>query len=197
MASDHEIQSFLRDHMETGKDYTIAEIISQAANAASVEPFRVAKNLCALESRGELTFRNPNRPMSFVGYLKSYDESSSWFWGIVALVVLTISFVYLIPMNNGTMYLRYALGIMFMAFLPGYAVTEALYPSKKDLTFLERSALYVGLSLTFVPLVALLLNYTPLHITLNSMILTLSEMTLVLAILAAVRKFETEVSGRK
>ena len=191
MVSDDQIQSFVMEQVNARSDCSIGQVISETSAKANVDPTRVAKNIYELESSGELEFHNPSSPQSFGEYLKSYNDSSAWFWSVVALVGLTAFSVYLIPTaNSPAIYLRYALGILFMAFLPGFAVTEALYPSKKDLNSLERSALYIGLSLTFVPLVALGLNYTPFRITLDSMLVSLSIFALGLALVAAKRKFE-------
>jgi uncharacterized membrane protein len=46
-------------------------------------------------------------------------------------------------------------------FFPGYVFITALFPEKKELDNLERLALSLGLSIAIVPLIGLLLNYTP------------------------------------
>ncbi len=56
--------------------------------------------------------------------------------------------------------LRVALGLLFILFLPGYALIAALFPSGKEIDWIERVALSFGLSIAVVPLLGLLLNYT-------------------------------------
>ena len=56
--------------------------------------------------------------------------------------------------------LRIALGLLFILFLPGYALIAALFPSGKEIDWIERVALSFGLSIAVVPLLGLLLNYT-------------------------------------
>ena len=57
--------------------------------------------------------------------------------------------------------LRTVLGMAFVLFLPGYTVVAALFPRRADLSGPERLAYSMGLSLALVPLVAMLLNFTP------------------------------------
>jgi len=56
--------------------------------------------------------------------------------------------------------LRVVLGLLFILFLPGYALIAALFPSGKEIDWIERVALSFGLSIAVVPLLGLLLNYT-------------------------------------
>ena len=52
-------------------------------------------------------------------------------------------------------------GLLLVFFLPGYSLLALLYPSRRDVTSLERIALSLGMSLVIVPLIALALNFTP------------------------------------
>jgi len=107
--------------------------------------------------------------------------------GILATTAITI---YTLPQDAPFIYLRYILGSVFVLFLPGYMLIEALYPKPKDLETLERLALSIGLSLALVPLTGLLLNYTPWGIRLNPILISLTLMTGALALVAALRKLE-------
>jgi uncharacterized membrane protein len=80
------------------------------------------------------------------------------------------------------------LGSIFTLYIPGYVLVEALYPYEKDLKPLERVALSIGLSLAIVPLIGLILNYTPYGIRLNPIIASLSIYTIALSLIAAYRK---------
>ncbi|MEM2628158.1 MAG: DUF1616 domain-containing protein, partial [Ignisphaera sp.] len=74
-------------------------------------------------------------------------------------------------------------------FLPGYVTVEALYPREEDLTPLERLALSIGLSLAIVPLIGLVLNYTPWGIRLTPISMALTLYTTVIAMIASYRKY--------
>jgi uncharacterized membrane protein len=84
---------------------------------------------------------------------------------------------------------RIVLGSLFTLFLPGYSLIEALYPKEDDLSPLERLALSIGLSLALVPLVGLLLNYSPWGIRLDPTMAALTTLTLALLLVSAHRKF--------
>ena len=78
---------------------------------------------------------------------------------------------------------------MLVLFFPGYSLTEALYPRGEDISPLERLALSIGLSLALVPLVGLVLNYTPWGIRLTPIISSLTLLILTLMIIASWRKY--------
>jgi uncharacterized membrane protein len=107
------------------------------------------------------------------------------FWTTSSIVALTITSVYTPPLT----FVRYVLGSMFVLFIPGYSLIETLYPRESDLTPLERLALSIGLSLALVPLVGLILNYTPWGIRLNPIIISLTLLTLSLLTTSYYRKF--------
>jgi uncharacterized membrane protein len=73
--------------------------------------------------------------------------------------------------------LRIVVGLPFVLFLPGYALIAALYPRRDDLDGVERLALSLGLSLAVVPLIGLVLNYTPWGIRLVPILVGLSVFT--------------------
>ena len=77
-------------------------------------------------------------------------------------------------------YIRNVLGIIFVLFLPGFAFIKALFPTtvplkttSESLDDIERVALSFGMSLALVPIVGLILNYTPWGIRLTPITLSL------------------------
>jgi uncharacterized membrane protein len=66
------------------------------------------------------------------------------------------------------------LGLPFVLFFPGYVLIAALYPRRSDLDGVERVALSLGLSLAVVPLIGLVLNYTPWGIRLTPILVSLA-----------------------
>lgn len=102
------------------------------------------------------------------------------------IVILTVIFVLLSPLN--TTPFRIILGMIMVLFFPGYALIAALFPGKKDLDEIERLALSFGLSIAVVPLIGLVLNYTPFGIRLVPLLISISFFTLVLLLLAYQRR---------
>ncbi|MDN5361456.1 MAG: hypothetical protein PWP70_503 [Moorella sp. (in: firmicutes)] len=74
---------------------------------------------------------------------------------------------------GGPQPLRVALGLPFVLFLPGYCLIAALFPRQRDLDGIERIALSFGLSIAVVPLIGLVLNYTPWGIRLYPILFSL------------------------
>ncbi len=187
MINDLEIQQMLLGHLDA-HDESVGSLINNVATEGRVQQFRVAKNLYALSEAGKVELVDLERHSSIVDYLQS--QYAWWFWAVVGIDTLTLVSVYTFPQTGPLIYIRYALGLAFIAFLPGYALTESLYSSKRDLSVLERSALSLGLSLTVVPLIAVLLYYVNIAINLNTMAISLSVFALALSFVAARRKFE-------
>lgn len=145
---------------------------------------------------------DPNPPKDFPSYLIRYNLC---FISALVMLVLGIACVYLsegfrhLPSTNGSpllsalfaavTFIRYALGGIIVLFLPGYSLVEALYPDESGLSPIERLALSIGLSLALVPLVGLVLNYTPWGIRLNPIIFSLAILIISLLLISAYRKF--------
>jgi uncharacterized membrane protein len=92
---------------------------------------------------------------------------------LVAGLVLLTDILVLVPVISGN-FLRTALGMTMLLFLPGYALIAALFPAKNDLDGIERTALSFGLSIAVVPLIGLSLNYTRWGIRLLPILISLS-----------------------
>ncbi len=105
---------------------------------------------------------------------------------LIAIWLATIALpvaILLVPNNPA----RIVLGLPFVLFLPGYVLIAALYPRRGDLDGVERLALSLGLSLAVVPLIGLVLNFTPWGIRLTPILVSLALFTAVCSV-AAVRQ---------
>ncbi len=148
---------------------------------------KAAEKIYILWKKGYIDIENRNRLENFIRYLSSVE--SSWFHIITTILVIVIALVFLVQ-NPPLIYLRYILGSLFVLYLPGYALIEALYPRGDELEALERLALSIGLSLALVPLVGLILNYTPWGIRLTPVTISLALLTEALAFYALYRKYQ-------
>ena len=136
--------------------------------------------------------------MSLTKYLLT--EKAVWYWTTIAVAIATVIAVFVIPENAyPIVYIRYALGSIFVLWLPGYTFIKALFPTKvpiktssESLDTIERVAFSSGMSLALVPIVGLLLNYTPWGIRLTPIVLSLLLMTTIFATVAIIREHETE-----
>ena len=135
--------------------------------------------------------------MSLTKYLLT--EKAIWYWTTIAVAIATVITVFVIPENAyPIVYIRYVLGSIFVLWLPGYTFIKALFPTKvpiktssESLDTIERVALSSGMSLALVPIVGLLLNYTPWGIRLAPVTLSLLGVSVTFATVAIIREHET------
>ncbi|MCL0098362.1 DUF1616 domain-containing protein [Dehalococcoidia bacterium] len=97
------------------------------------------------------------------------------------VLILTISFF---PIQA----LRIILGLPFILFFPGYTLIAALFPKKSGLDAIERVALSFGLSIAVVPLIGLVLNYTPWGIRLYPILVSLTVFIATMSVIAWYRR---------
>jgi uncharacterized membrane protein len=89
-------------------------------------------------------------------------------------------------------YLRYIFAFVLVAFLPGYSLTETLFPKETALDIIERITFSIGLSFAITALVGLFLSFTPIGLTLPTALPVLGSVVIVLAIVALIRKYKTQ-----
>jgi hypothetical protein len=121
-------------------------------------------------------------------YLRIW-ERNLWFYASVAVSFMTVLVVYTVPSQLPLVVLRWILGSVFVLFIPGYVTVEALFPKSRELDGIERFALSIGLSLAMVPLIGVLLNYTPWGIRLTPIVISLAIFTVGLSLAALERNF--------
>jgi uncharacterized membrane protein len=131
----------------------------------------------------------------------------------VLVYVLVTDLAILLPVVSQTP-IRVVLGLPFVLFVPGYAFIAALFPEassepatetgesaadesetesepeRQGIDGIERVALSFGLSIALVPLVGLVLNFTPFGIRLLPIIVSLSGLVVVLTVIAGRRRLD-------
>ncbi|MFC7202627.1 DUF1616 domain-containing protein [Haloferax namakaokahaiae] len=124
----------------------------------------------------------------------------------VLVMVVSTLLAALVPGLDETP-LRVVLGLPFVLFAPGYALVAALFPERGPVTIerdddhdaavdqrgidgIERVALSFGTSIAVVPLLGLVLNFTPWGIRLVPILVAVGGFTLVGVVVAAGRRTE-------
>lgn len=97
---------------------------------------------------------------------------------IAVWMLLAVLSIY-VPFINET-FIRVIFTVPVILFIPGYVLIAALFPEKTSIDGIERFALSVGLSIAVVPLIGLVLNYTPFGIRLNPIVISLVLFTLIM-----------------
>jgi uncharacterized membrane protein len=105
--------------------------------------------------------------------MKSKLDKDLWLIGILTIVLAVV--IAFFPSTVA----RIILGLPFLLFFPGYALMSALFPKKGSLGGVERVALSFGLSLAVVPLIGLILNFTPWGIRLEPILISLAVFIIV------------------
>jgi len=100
--------------------------------------------------------------------MKARHDKDLWLIGILT-VLLAVAIAFF-PSTIA----RVILGLPFLLFFPGYTLLAALFPKKGSLSGVERVALSFGLSLAVVPLIGLILNFTPWGIRLDAILISLA-----------------------
>ena len=103
---------------------------------------------------------------------------------VLALAGLLVNIIGNVMWGLADSPLRVALGIALALFLPGYAMSQALFPARR-LALSETVLLSVGLSFAISILGGLILNLTPLGMNTNSWAILLGGTTLVACLAAS------------
>jgi len=122
---------------------------------------------------------------------------SVWFWTAMGATVLAVAAVLFTPDLFPLVIIRWLLGSILVLFLPGYALMQLLFPKASEMDSLERFALDIGLSLALVPLIGLILNYTPWGIRFIPVTTAISSFTIIFVVAAATRKYAHLREGPK
>ncbi len=95
-----------------------------------------------------------------------------------------------------TSFVRILIGVPFILFFPGYTLVCALFPRNPELDGIERVALSIGLSIAVVPLLGLVLNYTPFGIRLYPVLVSLFAFTFLMSVATVYRRKKLNVEAR-
>ncbi len=107
------------------------------------------------------------------------------------LLIFTLTFLCIIfiltPAISNTIF-RIIFGIILVLFAPGYSLIAALFPKNNDINGIQRITFSFSLSIAVTPLIGLFINYTPLGIRLEPILLSLSSFTILMCIAAYIRR---------
>ena len=178
------------------KPQTVKELVNLTKEQIQIPDQEIIEFVLMLQHEGKLNLatQSPQVKPNLVSYLKM--ERAYWFWATVAIAVATVAIIFAVPSSlYPLVYIRYVLGAVYVLWLPGYTFMRALFPenpstknSERKLDTVERIGLSLGMSLALVPIVGLLLNYTPWGIRLTPIVLSLLLLTIIFAITAVIRE---------
>ncbi len=180
------------------KPQTVRQLVIFAKEEFKIPEGEILEVVLNLQNQGRVKLENRrlSPPTGLATFIKT--RHARWYWVTAATAIATALIVFAVP---GTLFplnlIRVALGIAFVLWLPGYSLVRALFPidaripTKRELDTVEYVALAMGLSLALVPIVGLLLNFTPWGIRLTPAVLSLVALTMVLATTALTREYKS------
>jgi hypothetical protein len=210
--AENELDQQIIHTVETAKPENVQQLIDQVQALSSKSKQEILDRVLHLQQEERIQLKPPQtpKPEKFTSYLGS--NHARWYWITMALAIATAIVVFTVPEDAFPLvYVRYVLGTIFILWLPGYAFIKALFPqhlpfakaiarsldtSEKDLDTIERIALSLGMSLALVPIVGLLLNYTPWGIRLTPIVLSLLALTTIFATAAMIREHQTRTTQK-
>ncbi len=210
--AENELDQQIIHTVETAKPENVQQLIDQVQALSSKSKQEILDRTLHLQQEERIQLKPPQTqtPEKLTSYLSS--NHARWYWITMALAIATAIVVFTVPEDAFPLvYVRYVLGTIFILWLPGYAFIKALFPqnlpfakaiarsldtSEKDLDTIERIALSLGMSLALVPIVGLLLNYTPWGIRLTPIVLSLLALTTIFATAAMIREHQTRTTQK-
>jgi len=166
----------------------LVELVQEQTDAKLEEIEKTVKNL---HRKGLVSLEEPTHHREpFVSFLSL--KQTRWFWIVIGISFLSFLSILLIP-ETGTplSYIRYVFAFILVAFLPGYCLTETLFPKINSLDIIERLTFSIGLSFAVTALVGLFLSFT-INLTLATALPALGSIVIVLAVIALIRKYRAQ-----
>lgn len=187
--NEHIMKMIKKEHPQSVKQ--LAELICKRYHVSQKE---IVEQIMELQNQGKLSFKKDVVfvPLTIRAYLLS--SYSYWYWAIIALAIATTLSVFTIPEGAyPIVYANYILGSVFVLGLPGYSVVKVLFPNK-ELDIVERAALSIGVSTVLVPVIGLLLSYTPWGIRVTPLVFSLLGLTTIIATAAILRERQNKLN---
>lgn len=114
---------------------------------------------------------------------------------LLIISILSIVLVIITPFVQLNI-LRIIIGLPVALFFPGYTLLAAMFPRKSTFDSMERVALSFGLSILVVAFIGLILNYTPLGVTLYPVLGFTTLFIIVCSVVASFRRRKLSAEER-
>jgi uncharacterized membrane protein len=137
----------------------------------------------------------PWTPPSEVARPARWERIQPWLHDLVLTVVWALLGVGAVLLDMPTVP-RVVFGLPLVLFLPGYALTSALFPGRDGPDGIERIALGLGLSLATLPIVALALNYSPWLLSTTALTISLAGACFTASAVSLTRRRKLPASER-
>jgi hypothetical protein len=185
----------IKNFFKRNENATIKDLLKHIDEKKLAEKKETLRIIERLRDNGEIKLfkesieKESSEIKTYLDFL--LDKKALDFWISLIIVFITLPLVILVPddalfSGNGLYIflgiLRIIFGGAITIFLPGYALISILYPKKEDIDNLQKFGLSFGLSIVIVVLIGLILNFTPVGISLIPILFSINLLTLGFAI---------------
>jgi DNA-binding Lrp family transcriptional regulator len=195
---DNDLTEIILEIINEEKPQSVRRLTEMLTCTLGFSEEEILKSVTKLQNEGIIKLNDMHLHSSSLStYLKT--SKAIWYWGMLTLAVMTGILVFAISENSYPLiYLRNVLGVMFVLFLPGYALVKAFFINdvhskslSNSLERVERVVVSIGMSIALVSIVGLVLYYSPLG--LNSITITFSLLvfTIICATAAVIREYQS------
>jgi len=186
------LDKVILDTLETKQPRNVNELVQLVQKQVDAPLEDIEKEIKSLHQKGLVSLEDPTHHKEKFSTFIS-PRNSRWFWIFIGTSILSfISIIFIPETGTSLSYLRYIFAFILVAFLPGYCLTETLFPTETALDMIERFAFSIGLSFAITALVGLFLSFTPLGLTLATALPALGSLVIALAVVALIRKYKTQ-----
>ncbi len=185
------LEAVILDILETKQPDNVKELVKLVQEQVDASLEEIEKEVKRLHRKKLVSLEEPTHHKTSISFLS--PRKSRWFWIIITTSLLSFASIMFIP-ETGTplSYIRYIFAFILVAFLPGYCLTETLFPRETALDVIERLTFSIGLSFAITALVGLFLSFTPIGLTLPTALPALGSLVIILAAVALLRKYKTQ-----
>ena len=183
------LESVILDILDVRQPKNVKELFQLVQEQTDAKLEDIEKTVKSLHRKGLVSLDEPSHNKeNFVSFLSL--PKGRWFWIVIGVSLLAfISILFIPEADTPLSYIRYIFAFILVAFLPGYCLTETLFPREDSLDIIERVTFSIGLSFAITALVGLFLSFTPFKLTLGTALPTLCSVVIFLAVVSLIRKY--------
>ena len=198
-----QIKQLTIEIIKNQKPETTQQLFKLLQEKTNLPAEELNKLLIQLESEDIIHFTKKETllPQTFQAYILS--GKVAWYWTSIAFAIATTLIVFIISDTAYPLeYFRITIGLLYVLFIPGYVFIKMIFPSNLpiktksgNMDTVERISLSIGMSLALLPLVGLMLNFTPWGVRLIPITLSLLALTIVFATAAILTRISAKAEA--
>jgi Protein of unknown function (DUF1616) len=183
------LQQRILDAAATHKCYKVKDLVTELQQTfdRSLSSEEIQNAMKKLEREKRIILLEPVTKEDFLHYtIRSYD--SLFFWLRIAATCFALTLIFFSPNVEPWSYIRILTAVVFVLFLPGNALVQLLF-AHRNMEQTDQMVLSVVLSMAIVSIIGLILKYTPLGLTVQSVAISISILSITLFLVAKYGRF--------